>query len=101
MENTLEVIICFESVSAAIMVENALKEQAFDIRVMPVPSGIRSGCGFCLRFSPEDIDSAAVFLSGRGFDIKEAWEREGSSGTYRKISVNLPEAHCVKSNSGV
>jgi hypothetical protein len=102
MENTIEVIICFESVSAAIMAEQALKEQAFSVRIMPVPSGIRGGCGFCLRFSPEDIESAAAFLSGRGFDIKEAWERRGhteksteGAGSYRKISVKPPVAALV------
>jgi N6-adenosine-specific RNA methylase IME4 len=89
MENTDEVIICFESVSMAIMAEDALKKQAFNVRVMPVPSGIRGGCGFCLRFSPEAIESAAAFLSGRGFDVKEAWEKQGGAGTYKKISVNL------------
>jgi hypothetical protein len=89
MENTDEVIICFESVSSAIMAEQALNGAAFKARVMPVPSGIRGGCGFCLRFSPEDIDGAAAFLSGRGFDVKDAWEKPGgSAGTYRKISVN-------------
>jgi fructose-specific phosphotransferase system component IIB len=88
MESVNEVIICFESVSRAIMAEEALTKQAFNVRVMPVPSGIRGGCGFCLRFSPEDIDRASAFLSECGFDISEAWEKSGTTGTYRKFTID-------------
>jgi hypothetical protein len=88
MENVDEVIICFDSVSRAIMAEQALAEQAFNVRVMPVPSGIRAGCGFCLRFLPEDIGRAAALLSERGFDVGDAWVKTGTGGTYKKINVN-------------
>ena len=70
------------------MAEQALTEQAIYVRVMPVPSGIRAGCGFCLRFLPEDIDGAAAFLAERGFDIKEGWEKSGDAGSYRKVIIN-------------
>jgi hypothetical protein len=86
MENTNEVIICFESVSGAIMAEEALVKQAFNVRVMPVPSGIKSGCGFCLRFSREEIGRAAAFLSEHGFDYGEAWEKSGAR--YRKFTID-------------
>jgi hypothetical protein len=90
VENTLEVIICFESVSSAIMAEQALRGGAFDVRVMPVPSSIRGGCGFCLRFSPKDIERAAAFLSGRGFDVTDVWEKAGEgAAAYRKININM------------
>jgi hypothetical protein len=88
MENIDEIIICFESVSGAIMAEQALREQDFKVRVMPVPSGIRGGCGFCLRFSPEDAGKAAAFLAKSGFDVSEAWERPEGGGVYRKIALN-------------
>jgi hypothetical protein len=89
MENVnTEVIICFENVSRAIMAEQALVKQAFNVRLMPVPSGIRAGCGFCLRFSPEDIGRAAAFLSECGFDAKEAWEKPGTAGPYRRIALD-------------
>ena len=89
MESVNEVIICFENVSGAIMAEEALVKQAFNVRVMPVPSAIKGDCGFCLRFLPEDIVRAAAFLAGRGFDVGEAWERSGAAGTYRKFSIDM------------
>jgi hypothetical protein len=94
----IEVIAGFENVSQSIMAEQALTEQGFDVRVMPMPSGIRSGCGFCLRFLPEDLEKAAVFLRERGLPIKEAWEKSPDTelqfqGTevpqsYRKVAIN-------------
>lgn len=85
--NNEEIIVGFESVAAAIMAEQALTEHAFYVRVMPMPSGIRAGCGFCLRFLPEDIDKAAAFLSERGFNIKEAWEKSIGSESYKKVAL--------------
>jgi hypothetical protein len=73
------------------MAEQALAEQAFYVRIMPVPSGIRAGCGFCLRFLPEDIERAVAFLSERGLAIKEAWEKSGDSESYRKVIINGKE----------
>jgi hypothetical protein len=81
-----ELIVGFEGVAQAIMAEQALVEQGFFVRIMPMPAGIRAGCGFCLRFVPEDFDRAAAFLSGRGLAIKEAWEK--SENEYRKIMIS-------------
>ncbi|MDR1301928.1 MAG: DUF3343 domain-containing protein [Treponema sp.] len=77
----VERIICFESTSQAIMAEQALLEQAFYVRVMPKPSGIEAGCGFCLRFLPDDIDKAVLFLSKCGITVKETYRMEESDGT--------------------
>ncbi|MCL2006798.1 MAG: DUF3343 domain-containing protein [Treponema sp.] len=58
------------------MAEQALLEGGFSVRVMPVPSSIKEGCGFCLRFLPEDLERAAVFLSERGLTVGEAYVPE-------------------------
>lgn len=55
------------------MAEQALLEKAFAVRVMPKPSGIKSGCGFCLRFLPEAIENVAVFLSELGIKGTETY----------------------------
>jgi hypothetical protein len=78
---SVEVIICFESTSQAIMAEKAHLENAFDVRVMPKPSEIEAGCGFCLRFLPEDFKKARQFLSKCGINIKEAYRRAELNGT--------------------
>jgi hypothetical protein len=65
-----------------IMTERALMERVFDVPVMPVPFGIRAGCGFCLRFLPE-----------RGSTLGEVWRKSEDDGMYRKVAINA--AHGV------
>jgi hypothetical protein len=78
---SVEVIVCFESTSQAIMAEQALLEQAFHVRVMPKPAKIEAGCGFCLRFLPEDIEKVVVFLLKCGINVKETYRMEESGGS--------------------
>jgi hypothetical protein len=78
----IESIICFESTAQAIMAEQALLQDAFYVRIMPKPSVIEAGCGFCLRFLPDDIDRAVSFLSKHALNIKEIYHIiEESDGT--------------------
>jgi hypothetical protein len=81
-----EVIICFEQTSQAIMAEQALLEQALYVRVMPKPSSIEAGCGFCLRFLAEDLARAAALLGECGIEVKATYRREEAEGTvsYRR-----------------
>jgi hypothetical protein len=60
-----EFIICFDSAALAIMAEQAFLENKFYVRVMPKPSAIKEGCGFCLRFLPDTFESVLAFLSKR------------------------------------
>jgi hypothetical protein len=71
------------------MAEQALLEEAFYVRVMPKPSVIEAGCGFCLRFLPDDIDKAVSFLSTRGVNIKEIYrvEKSGANVSYNRQAV--------------
>ena len=71
------------------MAEQFLAERKFSVRIMPTPAGIRGGCGFCLRFFPEDIKCAAAFLLERGVSVTEAYQREeiNMSISYKKISI--------------
>ena len=86
-----EIVVCFEGASHAIMAEQMLLEQAFDVRVMPKPSSIQAGCGFCLRFLPEDFNKAAAFLSERGLPVTEAFLREEHDGvvSYRNMEEQM------------
>jgi hypothetical protein len=88
-----EAVICFDSVSEAIMAEQALLAEGFNVRVMPKPSGIKAGCGFCLRFPPCDIEKAAAFLSKRGVHVNEIYLAEEAGGAllYKKIRAGLDE----------
>ena len=89
MPNNEEIIVRFERVTEAIMAEEALTGQGVMARVMPTPSSIHAGCGFCLRFAPEDMERAAAFLAERGMVVTEAYTREEAGGppVYRRINV--------------
>ncbi|MHB9292019.1 hypothetical protein Holit_01107 [Hollandina sp. SP2] len=69
------------------MADQALLEEAFNVRVMPKPSAIKAGCGFCLRFLPDDLEKAVLFLLKQGVHIKETYRKEESDGSvsYRKV----------------
>ena len=73
------------------MAEQALLDGGFSVQVMPVPSSIREGCGFCLRLSPEDLERAAAFLGEREIVLTEAYLPEDQMGVqsviYKKISI--------------
>jgi hypothetical protein len=81
-----ETIICFESTTAAIITERALLDGGFGVRVMPLPSGIRAGCGFCLRLPQADAGRAAAFLAERGLGASEGW-RKSADGAYRRVAL--------------
>jgi len=84
-----EFIICFENVTRVIMAEQALARNKFSVRVMPAPSGTREGCGFCLRFLPEDIERAASFLLEEGFSVSKAYMKDETGGlvSYKPIDL--------------
>jgi hypothetical protein len=69
------------------MAEQALLKEAFNVRVMPKPAAIKAGCGFCLRFLPDDIEKAVMFLLERGIHVGETYRMEESGGpvSYRKV----------------
>ncbi|MDR2491410.1 MAG: DUF3343 domain-containing protein [Spirochaetaceae bacterium] len=85
MPEAEEIIICFESAAEAILAEQALTENSYAVRVMPVPAQLRSGCGFCLRFFQHDIKKAAAFLVEHGVSVKDVYERGESGGVYRRV----------------
>jgi len=82
-----EVIVRFENVRQAIEAEKALIEGGFSVLVMPTPSEIKPGCGFCLRLKPEDFKNASAFLSEHGFEVNEAYIRQEprGGGAYKSI----------------
>jgi hypothetical protein len=69
------------------MAEQALVENKFSVRVMPTPTAIRGGCGFCLRVSMDDFEQVFAFLTAQGFSGLDAYKREEVNGitSYEKI----------------
>jgi hypothetical protein len=69
------------------MAEQALLEKAFNVRVMPKPAAIQAGCGFCLRFSPDDIEKAVAFLAECGIRVSETYRMEESGGAVSYVKA--------------
>jgi len=56
-------VVLFESTSAALMGEKALKMAAVSHKVIPVPRHISSDCGVCIRFAAQDREAVESVLS--------------------------------------
>ena len=69
------------------MAEQVLLEGGYSVRVMPVPSSIREGCGFCLRLIPEELQRAVASLSDRGLTLTDVYLPSGEPVSYKKISL--------------
>ena len=54
----------FQSVSASLKAEAALKAEGVFFKIIPVPKSISSECGICVRFLPGDEDRIVLALSG-------------------------------------
>ena len=73
------------------MAEKALLEGGLSVKVMPVPSSVREGCGFCLRLIPEELERAAIFLSEHGITLTEVYLPAGEPASYKKTPIeDLP-----------
>ena len=79
-----EVIVCFESAAHAVMAERDIAGRGIPVRVMPMPSSIRAGCGFCLRVLPEDLARAAAVLAER---VPAEAYAPAPGGGYRRIPM--------------
>jgi selenide,water dikinase len=72
------------------MAEQLLLERKLSVRVMPVPSTIKTGCGFCIRVLPVDFEQAVACLKEGGLNDNEAYLREQETTgvpSYRKITA--------------
>jgi len=55
-------LIAFESTHAAMTTEAFFKEKAVKAKLIPLPSAVSSGCGFALKFKPEEKEQAEPFF---------------------------------------
>jgi hypothetical protein len=77
------------------MAEQTLLEKAFYVRVMPKPSAIEAGCGFCLRFLPEDIEKVVPCLLECGIAVTEIYRKEESEGQVSYKTLPNTTKHCL------
>lgn len=53
-------ILTFASTHAAIFAEKALLQAGYSVGVMPIPSGIKAGCGIALRVADYIMSNALL-----------------------------------------
>ncbi len=58
----MEAIILFHSTNYAIWAQDLLKKNNITCKTIPVPRDLSSDCGYCVRTSPEDSNSAEELL---------------------------------------
>lgn len=70
----MRLLVTFHSVSAALMLEQAMKAEAGSCALVPVPRSLSSSCGYALLAADAAEDSLLALL--------QAWEIEWA-GLYR------------------
>ncbi len=76
---SLEILFTFSSTNHSIYAEEILLEAGLKVKVMPLPSMIKAGCGICIRVDEIDYINAVEILNRKQIPI---------SGVYSKISVD-------------
>ncbi len=78
-DNAAELIFSFAGTHAAIQAEQCLLDAALPVRVMPLPSAIRAGCGICLRL-PLRHQAAALALLRAAHILPQSFHIRSVSG---------------------
>jgi hypothetical protein len=87
----MEALVCFDSTTHAIMAERELMAIPFPATVMPLPSEIHAGCGFCLRLPSSCFEEALRLLRERGIPF---------GGTYTRRETDEQDIYTVWTGDG-
>jgi hypothetical protein len=73
------IVVTFPTVHAALAAEGRFKAAGLGAELIPVPRGISSDCGFCLRaaFAGEEARCAILTLAGN-FPREGLWSEESA-----------------------
>jgi len=64
--------VTFRTTHAALRAERAFLAKGYAIELIPVPRGISSDCGFCVKAAlPDDRESDGRRIRGAAFDVAE------------------------------
>lgn len=80
-------ILTFDNTHAAIFAEKALLQAGYPVGVMPVPSGIRAGCGIALRV--DDYIASSALLEKNNIIVAAVYQASVTnnlSTEYKKLA---------------
>lgn len=88
----MEMILTFENTNFSVKGEHLLLRGGLDVKVMPLPTTIRAGCGLCLRVPPRQLAEAETILADAGVPIEGVYSRktENGSSTYLPVERGVP-----------
>lgn len=92
-DNAIEVVFSFASTHGAIQAEQCLLDAALPVRVMPLPSVIRAGCGIGLRLPLTQQATALALLQAAHISPQSIHIRSvnGMASTY----IEWKEDECL------
>ncbi len=70
-----EIVFTFATTNYSIKAERTLRKSNIPIRIMPLPSEIKAGCGLCLRVSENFVAKAKEILVGSSIKIESIYRR--------------------------
>lgn len=76
----MEIVLTFGGTHDVVRAEQALLDTGLPVRVMPLPSTIRAGCGLCLRVAPDDAQAALRTLAAASIPVQQAYTRTTDHG---------------------
>ena len=80
----MEIVYTFNSTHAAISAERLLSNENVPIKVMPVPSSIKAGCGLCLRVSPELTNNVEQLLEKNSIEYLSVYQMSDNNFKFIK-----------------
>lgn len=75
-----EIVFAFAGTNHAIQAENILLSAGLPVRVMPLPSAIKAGCGICLRLSLPYSAKAKEELNKHDIPVQTTFYRTEKNG---------------------
>ena len=79
-----EIVFTFSSTHIVIAAESALLKEGIPVKVRPLPSAIRAGCGLTLCVSLENLSRARSILTARSLNFDEIYQiKDGDFTLYK------------------
>lgn len=79
-----EIVFTFSSTHTVIAAESALLKEGVKVKVRPLPSAVRAGCGLTLCISPNDFKRAKALLKDSSVAFFEIYELKDGKYTRQK-----------------
>jgi hypothetical protein len=74
----VRLIVTFYSISSALLLDAALKEQNFPCALIPAPRKLGSSCGYAADVEAENTEPLIRLLRGAPIEWEALWRQDGN-----------------------